>query len=174
MFIIQLWIIKWRKKRKKSSHVCSPMKPFRNYITQLTWTLYIFFKFKRVFFFSLSLVTAVPVPLISWLDWEEVTGALVLHLLREAQEDPEVDVSHSRSVRWPWMDHRRHWHNHGKPQLHINLFKSNGVRRVYSVMLGKVIQKHVRLGTAPRTVRTFFWMSFQLSGKQPKISLGEQ
>lgn len=45
-----------------------------------------------------SLVTAVPVPLIPWLDREEVRGTLVLHLLREPQQNPEVDVSHRRSV----------------------------------------------------------------------------
>lgn len=41
-----------------------------------------------------SLVTAVPVPLVSGLHREEVGGALVLHFLRKAQEDSEVDVSY--------------------------------------------------------------------------------
>lgn len=45
----------------------------------------------------ISLVTAVPVPLISRLDRKKVTGSLVLHFLGEAQKDPEVDVSHI----WP-------------------------------------------------------------------------
>lgn len=40
-----------------------------------------------------SLVTAVPVPLVSGLDWKKVTGSLVLHFLGKAQKDPEVDVS---------------------------------------------------------------------------------
>lgn len=57
-----------------------------------------------------SLVTAVPVPLIPRLDRKEVAGALVLHFLGEPQEDPEVNVSHSGSIGWPWMDHIRHWH----------------------------------------------------------------
>lgn len=57
-----------------------------------------------------SLVTAVPVPLISRLDWEEVGGALVLHFLGEPQEDSEVDVSHGRSISRPWMDHRGNGH----------------------------------------------------------------
>lgn len=58
-----------------------------------------------------SLVTAVPVPLISRLDREEVRGALVLHFLGKPQEDSEVDVSHSRSICRPWMDHRGKGHN---------------------------------------------------------------
>lgn len=53
-----------------------------------------------------SLVTAVPLPLISRLDRKEVSGALILHFLWEPQEDSEVDVSHSRSISRPWIDHR--------------------------------------------------------------------
>lgn len=49
-------------------------------------------------------MTAVPVPLISRLDGEEVGGALVLHFLGEPQEDSEVDVSDGGSIRRPWMD----------------------------------------------------------------------
>lgn len=52
-----------------------------------------------------SLVTAVPVPLVSGLDWKEVTGALVLHFLGKAQKDPEVDVSDCWCISWPWVSH---------------------------------------------------------------------
>lgn len=58
-------------------------------------------------FSSNSLVTAVPIPLISGLEREEVSSALVLHFLWKPQEDSEVDVSHSGSISRPWMDHRR-------------------------------------------------------------------
>lgn len=59
-------------------------------------------------------MTAVPVPLISGLEREEVSGALVLHFLWKPQEDSEVDVSHSGSISRSWMNHRRkkrklHW-----------------------------------------------------------------
>lgn len=46
-------------------------------------------------------MTAVPVPLVPGLDREEVTGALVLHLLGEAQQDPEVDVPNCGCVGRP-------------------------------------------------------------------------
>lgn len=46
-----------------------------------------------------SLVTAVPVPLVSGLDGKEVSGALVLHFLGKSQKDPEVDVSDCWCVR---------------------------------------------------------------------------
>lgn len=52
-----------------------------------------------------SLVTAVPVPLVSGLDRKEVTGALVLHFLGKAQKDPEVDVSDCWCISWPWVSH---------------------------------------------------------------------
>lgn len=55
-------------------------------------------------------MTAVPVPLISRLDREEVGGALVLHFLGETQEDSEVDVSHGGSISRPWINHRGNGH----------------------------------------------------------------
>lgn len=53
-----------------------------------------------------SLVAAVPVPLVSWLNRKEVGRALVLHFLGEAQEDSVVDVSYGGCVSRPWRDHR--------------------------------------------------------------------
>lgn len=97
----------------------------------------------RCVFSPHSLVTTVPVPLISWLDRKEVTGTPVLHFLGETQEDPEVDVSHSWSIGWPWMEHRRHWHNCGKPQLDIHSSQVMECREfipLCSAILGKVIQ----------------------------------
>lgn len=93
------------------------------------------------------LVTAVPVPLISWLDREEVRGALVLHFLRKPQEDSEVDVSHSRSIRRPWMDHRGKEHNLSWKVLLAELLwvvflkatdlRSKGFVPLYFMLLGK-------------------------------------
>ena len=52
-----------------------------------------------------SLVTAVPFPLMSRLEGEEVCCSLVLYFLWEPQEDSVVDVSYSGSVCRPWRDH---------------------------------------------------------------------
>lgn len=76
-----------------------------------------------------SLVTAVPVPLISGLDRKEVTGALVLHFLGEPKEDPEVNVPHRGTIGRPWNEHRRHWHEMGWKVL----LASKWVRRVGSI-----------------------------------------
>lgn len=78
------------------------------------------------------LVTAVPVPLVSWLDRKEVVGALVLHFLGESQEDPEVDVSHCRCIRRPWRNHSGHWYKRGGglPQF----FSESGGKTVRSIV----------------------------------------
>lgn len=103
-------------------------------------------------------MTAVPVPLISRLDGEEVGGPLVLDFLGEPQEDPEVDVSHGWSVSRPWTDHRGDGHKlrwksaTGRAPGGIFL-TSNGVQRVCSIVLnafGKTNPEHLCLGRTSR------------------------
>lgn len=100
-----------------------------------------------------SLVTAVPVPLISGLDRKEVSGPLVLHFLGEPQEDSEVDVLHGGSISRPWMDHRGNGGH--KLRWKVLLAELPGatvvftVQRVCSIVLnafGKTNPEHLCLG----------------------------